>query len=118
MSIFTSEFVREEYIDQGDRVEVMTFEAFGLIIRAHYPYMLDTPDVIGMDHDGEIFVASCGQVPVYDSGAWYMGDEGVLVGKVDPDLYKPEEMIAHIEQYTPNVFAEKAMPTDWTPTLR
>lgn len=113
---FLSEHTREAYED--GETEVLTFEAFGLTFDAHYPTYLGTPDVIGVDHDGEVFVASCGQVPVYDSGAWYMGDEDVKVGDINPDLYDPPSMVAHITEYKPKVFAERAMPEDWTPTLR
>ncbi|CAL9978619.1 hypothetical protein VPHD148_0215 [Vibrio phage D148] len=115
--IFVSEHVQECYIDQDERIEVIIVQAFGREFRAMYPYMLDTPDVIGVDHDGEVYVASCGQRPIADNGAWYMGDEDVLIGVIKLDNPGDwETMCAHIEKVN-GVFVEMPWPEDFTPTL-
>lgn len=116
---FISDHVQEEWIDQDERVDIITIHAFGREFHAAFPYMLGDPDVIGIDHDGEIFACNCGQRPVADSGAWYMGDEPVMVGKIDLEF--PGDwgnMCAYIEKNNVGVYVTEDWPEDFTPTLR
>lgn len=106
----------DQYIQDVEDTIVLTVIAFDRIFEFHYPKYLDDIDVIGVDHDGEVFVASCGQRPVYDSGAWYMGDERVQAGLIKIKEKDAPQLMTYLE-LNEGVYIPAQMPEGFTPTL-
>lgn len=118
LNVFASDHVKEHWIDEGEDIRILTVQAFGREFKAAYPVMLDIPDTITVDHDGEVFATSCGQIPVADNGAWYCGDESIQIGKIDLEFPGDwETMCAYIDRDDSGVFVVGEFPDDYTPTL-